>query len=190
MGINYQFLEEFLNFSLQKTTRAWEVTFPLAWTHVMWFLRTHFSEAPLEAFARSPWHSCRVPSGHPVPSAPQTHLGSMNQELPTSPERVCQCAADMPVCAWARSGTSQNTSSPEGAGWICPSGYVCLPARGRPRPLFPLKCRVRSHSSTNPTSLLPEVVWGGKEEETLFTPVGHCTEGQGACKAGPDSSGR
>lgn len=68
----------------------------------MWFLRTHFSERPLRNFPLALQHACRVPSGHPVPSAPQTHD---HEGGPIDvPEGFHQHAPDMPTCAWARPG--------------------------------------------------------------------------------------
>lgn len=200
-GLVITFGGKFLNSHLLKPNHA-QVSFPLVWTHTTWFLRTHFGEAPLRAFPLSPQHGCGVPSGRPIPSAPQTHRH--DEGATDVPKGFCQCAADMPACARAWSGTSQDACFPNGAGWIVvyPSGCVCLPTR-RPRPVFPLDCRLQSHispsilhlhqshlhqSHISPSQGWWSVVEAGNEEGTLFTLVGHGT-GQRASKTGPDSSG-
>lgn len=116
----------------------------------MWFLRTHFSERPLRNFPLALQHACRVPSGHPIPSAPQTHD---HEEGPIDvPEGFHQHAPDMPTCAWARPGSSQNASFSDGAGWIvvCP-GYVCLPRQTQTCVSFRLQGSI-ARLSFNPTS--------------------------------------
>lgn len=127
------------------------------------------------------------------------HRPTVTRKEPlTSPKDFVSVLQTCP-CAWAWSDTSQNACFPNGAGWIVvyPSRYVCLPTR-RPRPVFPLDCRVQSHISPSILHLHQSHIspsWGwwsaveaGNEEGTLFILVGHGT-GQRASKTGPDSSG-
>lgn len=93
-----------------------------------------------------------------VPSAPQTHLGSIGMELPLSHEGFLQLTVDRSVCAWAFLEIPPSKWS-----WLdyCPLWSFLL-ARRRPRPLFPSDCWVPSHTFSSPDSW--QKVEGGKEE--------------------------